>query len=121
LTLEEIDQEMMRLPASPVRDEDIYARADLAMKRHEAIAAAREAAARHAAAEKKQVWGLPLVNVPAGIDCVLIPNGHADGRTVVADVVDGRRVMQLTRHDLIWLSIGNHAWTDLNQDLLAQS
>lgn len=115
MTLEEIDKELLRLPASPTTPEDIAARAAMMQKRFEVEAAARTAAADRAAAERKQNWGLPLVAVPAGIDCVLTPNG----RTVVADVVDGRRVMQLTRQELSWLSAANHRWTELNSELMS--
>ena len=113
MTLEEIDTELMRLPASPTTSEDIEARAELMLKRFEVEAAAREAAASRAAAERKQTWGLPLVNVPAGIDCVITPNG----RSVVVDVVDGRRVMRLTADEMRHLSIGNPMWTELNPEL----
>jgi succinyl-CoA synthetase beta subunit len=113
MTLQEIDQELMRLPASPTTPEDTEARHLLMVKRFEVQAAARKAAAERAAAEKKRQWGLPLVNVPGDISCLSLPNG----RIVYTDIVDGRRVAQLTAGDLLQLSISNDAWLRLNPDL----
>jgi hypothetical protein len=113
LTLEEIDAELMRLPASPTTPEDTEARAAMMQRRFDVEAGALRAAAERAAAEKKKAWGLPLVNVPGDLSCVMLPNG----RTVFADFVDGRRVMQLLPGDLLLLSVGNQAWLDLNPDL----
>jgi hypothetical protein len=114
MTLEEIDRELMRLPRSPTTPEDIAARATMMQKRFEVEAAERKAAVERAAAEKQNAWGLPLVSVPAGIDSVITGNG----RNVVADVVDGRRVMRLTVGEVRELSIKNQAWTSLNPELV---
>jgi hypothetical protein len=112
-TIDEIDEAMMALPRSPVTPEDIAARADLAMKRHAAIDAAREAEARRVAADKKASWPFPLVNVPDGIDSVQITNN----RIVHAEVIGGRRVMRLTPGEAKRLSIHNCKWLELNADL----
>jgi hypothetical protein len=112
LTLEEIDAELMRLPASPTTPEDIEARHVLMVKRFAVQDAARKAAAERAAADKKQTWGLPLVNVPGDIDCVMLP-----GRTILVDIVDGRRVAQLTTAEMLQLSMSNDAWLKINPDL----
>jgi hypothetical protein len=114
MTLAEIDAALMCMPISPTTPEGIAARADMMLKRFEVEAAARQRAAEIAAAERKKAWGLPPVNVPAGIGCVIIT-----GRTVYADVVDGRRVMKLTAGEVRSLATHNQAWTELNPELLA--
>jgi hypothetical protein len=116
LTLEEIDKELMRLPRSPTTPEDIAARATMMQKRFDMEVAERKAAAERAAAEKQNAWGLPLVNVPPGIDTVITQSG----RTVFADVVDGRRVMRLTVGEVRAFAIRNPAWTEINPELAAQ-
>jgi hypothetical protein len=114
MTIEEIERELRRLPATPVTDEDLYARAELTSKKFAIEADARELATRRAAAERKQTWGLPLANVPQGVDCAMTHTG----RTVVADIVGERRVMRLTAEEVRQLAVGNPNWTDLNPDLL---
>jgi hypothetical protein len=112
MTLEEIDAALMRLPASPTTPEDIEARHVMMVKRFAVHDAARKAAAERAAAEKRKQWGLPLVNVPGDIDCVMLP-----GRTILVDIVDGRRVAQLTMGELRHLSISNQTWLNINPEL----
>jgi hypothetical protein len=116
LTIEEIDAELMRMPVSPTEPEDIEARANMMLKRFEVEAAARNAAAERAAAEKKNTWGLPPVNVPPGIDSVVTHTG----RSVSTDVVGGKRVMRITAGEMRALAIRNPAWTELNPELAAQ-
>jgi hypothetical protein len=112
MTVEEIDRQLMNLPISPTTPEDIAKRADLMQKRFELQDAARQRAAEIAAAERKAQWGLPLVNVPPGIDCVQFP-----WRTVYADIVDGMRVMRITAHELRALAVKNDVWTQLNPEI----
>src|SRR5258708_1264583 len=114
LNLDEIDRELMRLPASPTTPEDITERASLTLKRFELEAAAREAEASRSAAARREAWGFPLANVPGDISCVIT----AGGRTVYAEIVDGIRMIRLTAHEVRQLSISKPAWGDLNPKLL---
>lgn len=110
MTLEEVDDALTRLPTSPVTGEDIEARAALTWKRNELEVAAREAEACRTAADRRNAWGLPLANVPGDISCVIT----AAGRTVYAEIVDGRRVMRLAPAEVRHLSISNQSWGELN-------
>lgn len=113
MTLAEIDAALMKMPLSPTSPEDVAARAAMMQKRYEVESAARQRAAEIAAAEKNKTWGLPLVNAPAGIDTVITHTG----RTVVADIVDGRRVMRITAAEMQYLAIHNDIWTKLNPEI----
>jgi hypothetical protein len=116
MTLQEIDAALMSMPLSPTEPADVAARAAMMQLRYDVEASARNAAANRAAAEKKSQWGLPLANVPPGIDTVIT----GAGRTVNVDLVDGNRVMKLTAGEVRALAVGNAAWTTLNPELTAQ-
>lgn len=112
-TIEEIDLALARLPASPEAPEDVDARATLMWKRCALESAERKAAADRDAAERNARWGLPPVDVPGEVNCVVTNNG----RTVYAEVVDGRRVMRLTSAEV--RALGPH-WINLNPEFAAQ-
>jgi hypothetical protein len=112
-TIEEIDEALRRLPASPETSADVEARANLMQRRFDVQAATRNAAVESAAAAKNRQWGLPLVNVPGDLNCIVT----GSGRNVIVDIVDGRRVAQLTRDEVIQLSVTNDAWLNLNPGL----
>jgi hypothetical protein len=86
LTLDEIDKELMRLPASPVRDEDIGARAELMTKRIELVSAQRAAAEA-----PKPLSSTVPVNVPDDLGGILTSTGSY----IFAEIVDGKRVIKM--------------------------
>ena len=112
-TFEEIDEALSRLPSSPTTPEDVHARASLMRKRCALESAERKATADRDAAESNARWSLPFVNVPGGVHCAITSNG----RTVYAEVVDGRRVMRLTSAEV--RALGPN-WINLNPGFAAQ-
>ena len=99
MTIDEIDAELMRLPASPVSDEDIEARAKLMWKRFELVNA-----------RNKPVPPQPCNDIVAypppglGITTLQTPDGP-----IVAEVIKGRVGFRLKSIAQVPRSNG-HVW-----------
>jgi hypothetical protein len=113
MTLEQIDAALAALPASPVTDEGISARADLMWKRGEIISTRLTEAARPCV-----VPGNLEVVVPAGVSCVY--TGH--GLTRMTETVDNRQVIYMTAGEFRALIGGQTggAWVAENPEIVRQ-
>ena len=114
-TLEQIDAELAKLPASPKTDHDIQARAALMQKRYELENQQRKANAQ-ASRPKPQI----IVNAIEEFGCL----HAADGEFYYPEIAeDGRRIVRL-RHwgDFLGLLRGRDGirWQSINSEALQQ-
>jgi hypothetical protein len=87
MTLNEINTALLKIPATPVSDADIEARASLARQRGEIIEAERAKAAA-----PKPIAGAVAVAVPDELGGII---SYSTGRFLHAEIVDGRRVIRM--------------------------
>jgi hypothetical protein len=118
LELEKLDQELARLPASPVTDEDLQARATLMAKRIELDQSIRRAAA---AKSRPQQQGNLVVNVPPGVG---ISHFYGrSGRVVSARATENGLVLDLFVDEfktLLMSRVNGLDWNNANPAALAQ-
>lgn len=120
-TLQELDDALAQLPASPRTDADLEARATLMARRIDLANSAR--AVRDAAAGRQPPRGNLVVNVPAGVD-----TSHyygRDGRVAVARIAeDGRAVLDLFLGEFKQLLMDRkHGldWQNANPEILREA
>jgi hypothetical protein len=99
MTIDEIDAELMRLPASPTEPEDIEARATMMTTRIELVNAQRAAASAPA-----PLPSTVPVNVPDDLGGIL----SKTGRYIFAEILDGKRVIQMPWADFSALVRASH-------------
>ncbi len=120
MTLEDIDKELARLPATPKTDDDLNARAALMARRIEIDQAAK--VVRDAASGRQPARGGIQVTIPDGLG--LSHFFGTNGRVATARVAeDGRRVLDLFVHEFRTL-LGDRQygldWHNCNPEALRQ-
>jgi hypothetical protein len=114
MNLQEIDAALAALPASPVTDADLLARANLMRRRGELIGAALTESAR-----PRVHPGNLVVSVPEGISCVYTMSGI----TRVTETVDGRQIIRMTTAEFRNLLSGGtmgQQWALANPEIMRQ-